>query len=138
MKEVNYSTLSHSTVLLTGFVIFFGSRENTVKFTSHQIRLLIMGMILLNLSVGAGIKYYFVLNRFFRNWATTDHLTAELYNSNITTWEEIEVRSDKLQSEQRTESKFTWLYVQITLLALAASSYILLLVVLLYDVPFIK
>jgi len=128
-----------STVLLTGFVIFFGSRENTTKFTPHQIKLLISGIALLCFSIAAGVKYYFVLNKFFRSWATTDHKTAELYNDDsIKTWEEIQNRTDELQSKNKPESSFTWLFIQIALLASAAIAYVMLLIVLLIDVPIIK
>lgn len=127
-----------STVLLTGSVVWFGSKDVTRSLTQFQTIALIMMLIFLITSVSAGIKYYFILSNFFGRWALSEEKVSDVYrNREFTTWNEAIKKIKVTRKGLDNSANRFWLFCQITLLSLAVVSLMLLISGVLFDFTFI-
>lgn len=112
-----------STVLLTGSVVWFSSKDVTRSLTSLQTTALLLMFVFLLASVAAGITYYFTLGKFFEKWAESEDKVSDIFrNKEFSTWNELFKKIKVARKGLKNLNKRTWFWVQITLLGIAVLS----------------
>ncbi len=128
-----------SSVLLTGGILWFSSRDVTISLTPIQKWVLIVVITSLATSISAGIKYYFGLNKFFQDWAASEDKIADVYKGmDFTTWEGAITKIKHVRKGLPTTSNDLWLKVQVACLGVSGFSLILMICGVLFDLPIIK
>ncbi len=123
-----------STVLLTGSVVWFGSKDVTKSLTPLQAGALLLMFIFLFMSIATGIKYYFILSKFFEKWAEAEDKVSDVFrDKEFTTWDEVLEKIKVVRKDLKNLTKRKWLWAQIGLLSLAVVSLFLLVCGVLFD-----
>jgi hypothetical protein len=123
-----------STVLLTGSVVWFGSKDVTSSLTLLQTGALLLMFMCLFTSISAGIKYYFVLSGFFQKWAESEDKVSDVFrDKEFATWGEVVKKIKVARKGLDNLAERKWLWVQIILLGLAVLSLFSLVCGVLFD-----
>jgi len=113
----------------------FAASDWSDKLTGWEPGLLIAGVILLVLSVAAGIVYYFKVIKSETEWADIDNQTADAFDKASRTDSDTELyeltnAANELQKSKILATSLAWLKTEIILLATAAVVYIVLFILL--------
>jgi hypothetical protein len=123
-----------ATVLLTASMFAVGNSDPLNKMSYGQKYLTLLAILALISSIGAGIKYYFILQSFYNDWARAKNGVAHLY-SNVDFTTPLEARGKAYEKTKHLDNKpkNEWLKRQIWLVVAAGGIYCLLLIAVFFD-----
>lgn len=110
------------TVFLTAALVTVGSNDilPLISFTGRI--LLVIGLFFVLLSIAAGIRYYFILIKYYQVWAKNDHDTyqklRDITPGDASEWNSTTKELNALQKDEISNPR--WLLMQIACLGIAA------------------
>jgi hypothetical protein len=123
------------TVLLTGALVAVANKDLFDILTIPTRTLTIFALTFLLISMGCGIKYYFAIIRYNKNWALAKHSAMKAFlDSKIQTWSKLRETTDNFQITIHQELENPWLRLQILFITSAAAFYLVALFGLLFNV----
>lgn len=123
------------TVLLTGTLVAIANQDLFNALTTPVSTLILLALVLLLLSIGFGVKYYFAIIGYDKKWAIAKHKAMrEFLDNSIQTWGELSKKTNDHQTDIREELDGTFLRIQIVFIAGAAVAYLIALFGLLFNV----
>lgn len=126
------------TVMLTGTLVAIANQDLFDALTTPVSSLILLALVLLLLSMGFGIKYYFAIIGYDKKWAIAKHKAMrEFLNNGVQTWAELRKKTNDHQTDIPEELDATFLRIQIIFIAAAAASYLIALFGLLFNVSHI-
>lgn len=123
------------TVLLTGTLVAMANKDLLNVLTTPTRILIFFALLFLLTSIGLGVKYYFAIIGYNKNWAFAKHNAMKAFlDAKIDTWSKLRQTTDGFQMGINQELKSPWLRLQILFIASAALYYLVALFGLLFDV----
>jgi len=123
------------TVMLTGTLVAIANQDVFNASTTPISILILLALVSLLLSMGFGIKYYFAVIGYNKQWAIAKHNAMRAFlDVKIKAWEKLRQTIDGYQTDIPEELDTTFLRIQIIFIAAAALSYLIALFGLLFNV----
>ncbi|HEU4966642.1 MAG TPA: hypothetical protein VFT53_04125 [Candidatus Saccharimonadales bacterium] len=123
-----------ATVFLTLSMLAVGNGDLFKDMTYDQRWLTLLAVGALGSSIGTGIRYYFVLVKFYNDWAYAKQDIALIYGE-VKSKTPLEARNKAYAATKHLDMRPNkkWLQIQIAMLAVACSAYVLLLIAVLFS-----
>ena len=122
------------TVLLTGTLVAISNGDLFNLLTGTTKALIVIALLLLFISIGYGIAYYFAIIGYNKRWAIAKHKAAlSFLDTNIKTWAAMRNTTHNLQADIPEELDQKMLKTQIFFIGAAAILYILALLGILFN-----
>lgn len=117
-----------TTVILTGSGVVLVNMNVLNVLSISQRTFLLLGVVLLIMSLFCGIKYYFVLTKYFFDWAFAEHEVVSFHENldpKTVSYTQFKARVEEIKGHLSSQSPNGWLKGQVALLGFGSAVYIL-------------